>query len=742
MFNNLVFDTRTDSTNMQVVWVAGTLTSNSSATATARAFRRLSKKELSSVSLKRVCAFLAAPPEPMALRLSSNLMYGASRVLNSQMSFLWNDANNVFVRLKKVFSDASTGASITMLTVEATSASITLHILNEDDIPTDETYMDRSSRKERDMGWFQQLSQLLPASQQDASVSSGSNNNIPTAMDNNDSLSAESPFTVATLPLPNRNNRTSNANISITSSAHSIDLGVLASNSNSAGGGGSGLFDFGGGFGGDEEQDILLNHQQQPESFRENEFVLMDPNQQADLEMNFFEYDAIPEFPVDNTSIKNAEDIDKTRKKKKKRNRVGLDCDDDDDDGSIDDQEKGVHQNAFYFNVAGDEMGAVKRRRPEGGFLSPEGRDAPSVATSQLDSEGKKKRKRAKKNLVDAKTMLENKNMGIAMRDKINEEMDLFERNKERKALETKMISHVHSSYNRFSFSYGAVLQQFFKHQKHWDFSKTSTTAHPSSAIIKQKTKRRKTVGLKNQNVPRLNPMPADENNNQQDGVDHEFGAFPDDVGREFPDMDDISHSRSMEVAVAANSSLESGGGGGIDGGGESSVASRISMPWSSAAALNRRQRVVEGSVGSSLLGSDGHLSLLEEEGLVKGGAGSARSSIGGGAARGSGSASFGGSGGGGDGWSVGDSDLLLNSLNESNQSSLAFKDTADTIHGGEDSDGFLQYAKDHAERKGESHGFLIYIHILSLFVSSIASFQFSELFFAPDFSFPSLSSL
>ena len=45
--------------------------------------------------------YLMEPPEPLALRLSSNLMVGVTRVYKQQYQFYFNDVNHVFVHLKQ-----------------------------------------------------------------------------------------------------------------------------------------------------------------------------------------------------------------------------------------------------------------------------------------------------------------------------------------------------------------------------------------------------------------------------------------------------------------------------------------------------------------------------------------------------------------------------------------------------------------------------------------------------------------
>ncbi|ORY06599.1 hypothetical protein K493DRAFT_146887, partial [Basidiobolus meristosporus CBS 931.73] len=44
--------------------------------------------------------FLASPPEPLALRLSSNLMVGISRVYNQQYDMYYTEVNNLWQNIR------------------------------------------------------------------------------------------------------------------------------------------------------------------------------------------------------------------------------------------------------------------------------------------------------------------------------------------------------------------------------------------------------------------------------------------------------------------------------------------------------------------------------------------------------------------------------------------------------------------------------------------------------------------
>jgi len=62
--------------------LAATLGSKSS-------FKKLQKRDILSVNVPKACIFLSDPKEPLALRLSSNLMYGVTRIYSQQYNFLF-----------------------------------------------------------------------------------------------------------------------------------------------------------------------------------------------------------------------------------------------------------------------------------------------------------------------------------------------------------------------------------------------------------------------------------------------------------------------------------------------------------------------------------------------------------------------------------------------------------------------------------------------------------------------------
>ena len=69
---------------MAIVWLAATLGEKTS-------FKKLQKREVMSVDVVKTCEFLQAPSEPMALRMSSSLMVGVTRVYARQYQHLLSE---------------------------------------------------------------------------------------------------------------------------------------------------------------------------------------------------------------------------------------------------------------------------------------------------------------------------------------------------------------------------------------------------------------------------------------------------------------------------------------------------------------------------------------------------------------------------------------------------------------------------------------------------------------------------
>ncbi|RIA99009.1 Rec8 like protein [Glomus cerebriforme] len=102
-----------------IIWLAATLGSRSS-------LRKLSKKEVNSVNLVKACDYVTTPPEPLALRLISNLMIGITRIYNQQYHFYYTDVNGVWHSLQRALIKIHR-ESIDMISPQARYDTITLN---------------------------------------------------------------------------------------------------------------------------------------------------------------------------------------------------------------------------------------------------------------------------------------------------------------------------------------------------------------------------------------------------------------------------------------------------------------------------------------------------------------------------------------------------------------------------------------------------------------------------------------
>ncbi|KAL7746651.1 R8 protein [Sorochytrium milnesiophthora] len=80
-----------------VIWLAATLGSRSG-------LKKLSKREVAAVDVSAACDFVARPSEPLALRLSSNLMMGIARIHQHQYSFYFADVTHLTAQLKRALA--------------------------------------------------------------------------------------------------------------------------------------------------------------------------------------------------------------------------------------------------------------------------------------------------------------------------------------------------------------------------------------------------------------------------------------------------------------------------------------------------------------------------------------------------------------------------------------------------------------------------------------------------------------
>ncbi|KAG0313755.1 hypothetical protein BGZ97_009945, partial [Linnemannia gamsii] len=81
-------------TQLGLIWLAATLGPRSG-------INKLSKKEVNGVNIVKSCKDISQPVEPFALRFSSNLMVGVTRVYSQQYNFYYSDVNNTWIRLKR-----------------------------------------------------------------------------------------------------------------------------------------------------------------------------------------------------------------------------------------------------------------------------------------------------------------------------------------------------------------------------------------------------------------------------------------------------------------------------------------------------------------------------------------------------------------------------------------------------------------------------------------------------------------
>ncbi|KAL8277212.1 hypothetical protein RQP46_010385 [Phenoliferia psychrophenolica] len=85
-----------------IYWLAATLGSGARG---GSSFKKISKKEVLACDLVKACEKLASPDEPLALRLSSNLLCGIARVYQQKYVIHLAEVTQVHQSLKKAFSD-------------------------------------------------------------------------------------------------------------------------------------------------------------------------------------------------------------------------------------------------------------------------------------------------------------------------------------------------------------------------------------------------------------------------------------------------------------------------------------------------------------------------------------------------------------------------------------------------------------------------------------------------------------
>ncbi|KAJ7783773.1 Rec8 like protein-domain-containing protein [Mycena maculata] len=81
-----------------LLWLAATLGSKST-------FKKLPKRSVLTADISQLCDLIATPAEPLALRLSSNLMIGVARVYKVKQEIFMTDVTNCVASLKKVVQE-------------------------------------------------------------------------------------------------------------------------------------------------------------------------------------------------------------------------------------------------------------------------------------------------------------------------------------------------------------------------------------------------------------------------------------------------------------------------------------------------------------------------------------------------------------------------------------------------------------------------------------------------------------
>ncbi|KAK9345461.1 Rec8 like protein-domain-containing protein [Lipomyces starkeyi] len=100
------------SSGLSTVWLIATLGSKSS-------LKRVNRKDILSVSIPEACNLIIHPPQPLALRLSSSLLYGVTSIYDQQSGFLYSDVTIAYTKLKRVMysipSERSQNLNVTAL---------------------------------------------------------------------------------------------------------------------------------------------------------------------------------------------------------------------------------------------------------------------------------------------------------------------------------------------------------------------------------------------------------------------------------------------------------------------------------------------------------------------------------------------------------------------------------------------------------------------------------------------------
>ncbi|KAG1757590.1 Rec8 like protein-domain-containing protein [Suillus lakei] len=94
------------------------------------AFKKLPKRSVLTADISQLCDLIASPSEPLALRLSSNLMVGAARVYKVKQEIFLSDVTTCFNSLKKVVQEfrsmAASEAQLQMAQPSVRPSAVTL----------------------------------------------------------------------------------------------------------------------------------------------------------------------------------------------------------------------------------------------------------------------------------------------------------------------------------------------------------------------------------------------------------------------------------------------------------------------------------------------------------------------------------------------------------------------------------------------------------------------------------------
>lgn len=108
-----------------LLWLAATLGSKSS-------FKKLPKRSVISADITQLCDLIATPVEPLALRLSSNLLVGAARVYRVKQDIYIADLTTCFNSLKRLVegyrSSATSESQLQMAQPSVKPSVVTLRV--------------------------------------------------------------------------------------------------------------------------------------------------------------------------------------------------------------------------------------------------------------------------------------------------------------------------------------------------------------------------------------------------------------------------------------------------------------------------------------------------------------------------------------------------------------------------------------------------------------------------------------